>query len=320
MTAAEPAVDMAGVAKSFSGHRALEHVDLSIPTGTVLGLLGPNGAGKTTLVRILTTLLQPDAGHASVLGHDVVTESAQVRQHIGVSGQYAAVDVNLTGFENLWMVGRLYGLGRSGAAARARELLDQFRLSDVAERAVKTYSGGMTRRLDLAGALVARPRVVVLDEPTTGLDPRSRMDTWSLVRDLVSDGAAVLLTTQYLEEADQLADSIVVLNQGRVVERGTSDELKSRAGQECLEVSADIEHLDDLKDAMTLIGDGRPVVETHLCRARVSVRDRRADVSALLKLLEERDIPVLDLSLRRPTLDDVFLELTESAQTEGPSA
>jgi ABC-2 type transport system ATP-binding protein len=224
------AVEAEGLVKTFGSTRALDGIDLQIPQGTVLGLLGPNGAGKTTAVRILSTLLRPDAGRAQVAGVDVLTDPHGVRGKIGLAGQYAAVDANLTGFENLYMIGRLYGMPRRQARSRARALLTRFRLDEAAERTAKTYSGGMRRRLDLAGALVASPEVVMLDEPTTGLDPRGRLDTWEVIAELVADGAGVLLTTQYLEEADHLADTIAVIDRGRVIARGTSDELKAQVG------------------------------------------------------------------------------------------
>ncbi len=225
--ASDVAVRAEGLVKTFGSTRALDGIDLEIPTGTVLGLLGPNGAGKTTAVRILTTLLRPDSGRAWVAGHDVLAEPDAVRRSIGLSGQYAAVDENLTGFENLYMVGRLYGKNKPDARARSRELIGRFRLDEAADRPAKTYSGGMRRRLDLAGALVAEPAVVLLDEPTTGLDPRGRLDTWEVIGELVADGASVLLTTQYMEEADQLADTILVIDHGSVIESGTADQLKA---------------------------------------------------------------------------------------------
>src|SRR2546430_4228674 len=231
-SASEVGVRAEAVVKTFGSTRALDGVDLEIPTGTVLGLLGPNGAGKTTTVRILTTLLKPDSGRATVAGHDVITDPQAVRRSIGLSGQYAAVDENLTGYENLWMVARLYGMNRTDATTRARELLARFRLDEAADRPAKGYSGGMRRRLDLAGALVAEPAVVVLDEPTTGLDPRGRLETWEVIGELVAEGATVLLTTQYLEEADQLADNILVIDHGKGIAAGTADELKRRAGSE----------------------------------------------------------------------------------------
>ena len=308
------AVEARGVVKSYKAHRALDGVDLTVPTGTVLGLLGPNGAGKTTMVRVLTTLLRPDAGDVRVAGYDVVTQSADVRRSIGLSGQYAAVDESLTGYENLYLVGRLYGFKAAAARDRARELLALFRLEQAASRLLRTYSGGMRRRLDLAGALVARPPVVVLDEPTTGLDPRSRLDTWEMVRRLVDDGASVLLTTQYLEEADQLADSIVVIDRGRVVERGTSDELKARVGSERLEiVVADRADLPTLTRVLTEVGAAEPVVDDHLRRAHVLVHVGPKTLVEALKRLDAHDVRVLDVSLHRPKLDDVFLMLTDRA-------
>lgn len=305
-------VEARGIVKSFGAHRALDGVDLTIPAGTVLGLLGPNGAGKTTMVRVLTTLLTPDAGTARVAGYDVVGQADEVRGAIGLSGQYAAVDDMLTGYENLYLVGRLYGLGRAASAARARELLARFRLEQAADRLSRTYSGGMRRRLDLAGALVARPAVVVLDEPTTGLDPRSRMDTWDMVRELVADGTSVLLTTQYLEEADQLADSIVVIDRGRVVEEGTAADLKARAGAERLELAVeDADDLPALRRALEEVGAAEPVVDERLRRAHVLVNMGAKSLVEVLKRLDGEGVRVADVSLHRPTLDDVFLTLTE---------
>src|ERR1035437_4399125 len=231
-----PAISVRGLFKSYGDVVALAGVDLDVAHGTVLGLLGPNGAGKTTVVRVLTTLLQPDSGTATVLGLDVVRDSAELRQQIGLAGQYAAVDENLTGLENLTMVGRLYGAGRASAKSRGRELLERFDLTDAASRPSKTYSGGMRRRLDLAAALVAKPPVLFLDEPTTGLDPRSRLSLWEVIEGLVAEGTTVLLTTQYLDEADRLADTIAVIDRGRVIAEGTSDDLKDRVGGERLEV------------------------------------------------------------------------------------
>ncbi|MEN3301397.1 MAG: type transport system ATP-binding protein [Pseudonocardia sp.] len=297
--------------KTFGSTRALDGVDLEIPAGTILGLLGPNGAGKTTTVRVLTTLLRPDAGRAWVAGHDVVAEPQAVRRAIGLSGQYAAVDENLTGFENLYLVGRLYGMRRRPARERARELLERFNLQEAAERPSKTYSGGMRRRLDLAGALVAQPPVVVLDEPTTGLDPRGRLDTWSMISELVADGATVLLTTQYLEEADQLADSIVVIDKGRAIARGTADELKNRVGGERLQlVVADADQLPAARTVLAEVGSGEPVVDENLRRLSVPVDGGTKALVEVLRRYDGEGIEVQDVALQRPTLDDVFLSLT----------
>ncbi len=309
---AGPAISVSGMFKSYGDVHALVGVDLEVARGTVLGLLGPNGAGKTTIVRILTTLLKPDAGTAQVVGLDVVTQAAALREQIGLAGQYAAVDENLTGLENLTMVGRLYGSHRQAAKARGEELLDRFDLTDAAKRPVKTYSGGMRRRLDLAAALVAKPPVLFLDEPTTGLDPRSRLSLWEVIEDLVGEGTTVLLTTQYLDEADRLADEIAVIDHGKVIAEGTSDELKDRVGGERLEVE-----LDAASDASAAVEALAPMsdepVKTEGHTVSLSVRERSGSIVEAVKRLSEAGIGVDDLRVRRPTLDDVFLAFTGHA-------
>jgi ABC-2 type transport system ATP-binding protein len=305
------AVRVRGLVKTYGSTRALDGVDLDIPAGQVLGLLGPNGAGKTTTVRILTTLLRPDSGSAHVAGYDVLAEPDEVRQRIGLSGQYAAVDENLTGFENLYMVGRLYGRRKAAARSRARELLARFQLAEAADRPAKGYSGGMRRRLDLAGALVAEPAVVVLDEPTTGLDPGGRLDTWAVIKELVADGTTVLLTTQYLEEADQLADSIVVIDHGRVIARGTADELKAQIGGERLElVVASAADLPVTLNVLREVGTGEPSGDDHTRHAEILVDTGPKALIEALRRLDAHGITVQDVGLHRPTLDDVFLSLT----------
>ncbi|MGB7795826.1 MAG: ATP-binding cassette domain-containing protein [Pseudonocardiaceae bacterium] len=315
------AVEAEGLVKTFGSTRALDGIDLQIPQGTVLGLLGPNGAGKTTAVRILSTLLRPDSGRARVAGVDVLTDPHGVRGKIGLSGQYAAVDENLTGFENLYMISRLYGMPRGQARSRAGALITRFRLDEAAERTAKTYSGGMRRRLDLAGALVANPEVVMLDEPTTGLDPRGRLDTWEVITELVADGAAVLLTTQYLEEADQLADTIAVIDRGRVIARGTSDQLKAQVGGERLEMVLD--HAADLPEVAAVlaeIGSGEPTVDPQSRRISIVVDGGAKSLIEALRRLDLQSIPVQDVGLHRPTLDDVFLKLTgHVAESEATS-
>jgi ABC-2 type transport system ATP-binding protein len=316
----QPAVRAEGLVKTYGATRALDGVDLEIPAGKVLGLLGPNGAGKTTTVRILTTLLRPDSGRAWVAGHDVLADPEAVRRKIGLSGQYAAVDESLTGYENLWMVGRFYGFSRADAAARARELLGNFNLQEAADRPAKTYSGGMRRRLDLAGALVARPEVVVLDEPTTGLDPRGRLDTWEVIGNLVSDGATVLLTTQYLEEADRLADTIAVIDRGKLIAQGTADELKAQTGGERLElVVAEPSELQLARQVLADVGSDEPVVDEQSRRVSVLVDTGPKALIEALRRLDTESVGVLDVGLHRPTLDDVFLSLTGHAAEDEPT-
>ena len=303
-----------GLVKRYGDVIALDGLDLTVPEGTVLGLLGPNGAGKTTAVRVLTTLLIADAGSATVAGVDVFADPRGVRERIGLSGQYAAVDEYLTGFENLDMIGRLYRLGRARSRARARELLERFSLSDAGDRPVKTYSGGMRRRLDLAGSLVAAPSVLFLDEPTTGLDPRSRTEMWDVIRELVAGGTTLLLTTQYLEEADRLADEIVVIDQGRVIAQGTADELKAHVGGERIELV--VQTAGDLVPARDVLSDlaiGEVLVEDHVRRLTAPVSGGGKVLVDALGRLDAAGIEVLDVGLRRPTLDDVFLSLTGHA-------
>ena len=316
----EHAVRAEALVKTFGSTRALAGVDLAIPAGTVFGLLGPNGAGKTTTVRILTTLLRPDSGRAWVNGHDVLADPEAVRRSIGVSGQYAAVDENLTGYENLYMVGRFYGFSRASARARARELLADFQLAEAADRPSKTYSGGMRRRLDLAGALVARPAVVVLDEPTTGLDPRGRLDTWGVIGNLVAAGATVLLTTQYLEEADQLADTIAVIDRGALIAQGTADELKARIGGERLElVLAEAGELPVAARVLAEVGADEPKLDESTRKAGVLVETGPKALIEALRRLDAENVAVLDVALHRPTLDDVFLALTGHMAEEAPA-
>jgi ABC-2 type transport system ATP-binding protein len=295
--------------------RALDGVDLEVREGTVLGLLGPNGAGKTTTVRILATLLRPDAGRATVAGFDVVREAAQLRSVIGLSGQFAAVDENLTGRENLWMFGRLYQLRSPEAARRADELLEQFGLTDAADRTVKTYSGGMRRRLDLGSALIGRPRILFMDEPTTGLDPRSRLGMWDVIRDLVREGTTLLLTTQYLEEADELADSIAVVDHGVIIARGTADELKSQVGGERIEVVVrDRSAVPQAMQVLSVDCQGEVTLDEHTRRLTVPASGRGAGVLVqVVRDLDEAGIVIDDIGLRRPTLDDVFMALTGHA-------
>jgi ABC-2 type transport system ATP-binding protein len=298
--------------------RALDGVDLTAPTGTVLGLLGPNGAGKTTAVRILTTLLPADGGSARVAGLDVAAEAPKLRSRIGLAGQYAAVDENLTGFENLQMVGQLYHLPKGEPKVRATELLERFDLSEAGSRLVRTYSGGMRRRLDLAAALVARPPVLFLDEPTTGLDPRSRIGLWETIEGRVADGTTVLLTTQYLDEADRLADRISVIDHGRVIAEGSSDELKDQVGGESLEVT--LESAEQAEAAIAaLAGVCSAPPELDGVVLRVPIAERKGMIATAVERLNAAGVGIDDIAMRRPTLDDVFLKLTGHA-AEDPEA
>ncbi|MFF7978172.1 ATP-binding cassette domain-containing protein [Streptomyces sp. NPDC007901] len=306
-----------GLVKTFGDVKALDGVDLDVPEGTVLGLLGPNGAGKTTTVRCLTTLLRPDSGKAVVAGIDVLKQPDAVRRSIGLSGQFAAVDEYLTGRENLQMVGQLYQMKGKQAKARAVELLEQFHLTDAADRPTKTYSGGMRRRLDLAAALVVSPPVMFMDEPTTGLDPRNRQQLWEVIKDLVSGGTTLLLTTQYLEEADHLAHDIAVVDHGRVIAKGTSDQLKARTGGERVEVVVhEREHIPTAAEVLAGFGKGETSVEEHTRKLTVPVTGGAKLLAEVIRELDTRGIEIDDIGLRRPTLDDVFLSLTGHAAEE----
>jgi oleandomycin transport system ATP-binding protein len=311
------AIETHGLVKRFGKTTALAGVDLTARTGSVLGLLGPNGAGKTTAVRILATLLRPDAGSATVSGCDVVRDAHQVRQLIGLTGQYASVDEGLSGTNNLIMIGRLLGLSRPSARARAAELLGRFELTDAAGRPAKTYSGGMRRRLDLAASLVGRPRVLYLDEPTTGLDPHSRNEVWGMMRQLVADGTTVLLTTQYLEEADQLAHDIAVIDHGKVIARGTPDELKASTGRQVLEVTpasrADLSAAAELLERLT---GATPTIGVESGQVSVQV-ERGSALPPIIRAFDDRSIELAEFALRRASLDEVFLALTGHRAEEG---
>jgi ABC-2 type transport system ATP-binding protein len=314
------AVQAEGLTKRFGKTEALRGVDIEIERGTVLGVLGPNGAGKTTAVRILTTLIPPDEGRATIDGLDVVRDSQKVRARIGLTGQYAAVDERLTGMENLTHVGRLFHLDRSTVRQRSTELLGRFDLSDAADRVVKGYSGGMRRRLDIAMSLIGRPSVLFLDEPTTGLDPRSRAAMWELIDELVREGTTTLLTTQYLDEADRLANRIAVIDHGLVIAEGTSEELKLRSGGERLEVM--LTSRDDLADAVIILGPfghgGPPLVDDVEPKVTIPLERSLGIVPEVVRALDAAGIKVEDVVVRRPTLDDVFFSLTgHAAEDEG---
>lgn len=310
----QEAIVAEGLVKTFGSVRALDGVDVSVPTGTVLGLLGPNGAGKTTCVRVLTTLLRPDSGRAIVAGHDVLKDPDAVRRSIGLSGQFAAVDEYLTGRENLRMVGELYQLGSRDAKRRASELLTQFDLAEAADRPTKTYSGGMRRRLDLAAALVVSPPVMFMDEPTTGLDPRNRMALWRVIEELVAGGTTLMLTTQYLEEADHLANDIAVVDHGKVIARGTADQLKAKVGGERVEVVVhDAARIGEACEMLTAFGKGDLGVMKLQRRITVPVTGGAKLLAEIIRELDTHGIEIDDIGLRRPTLDDVFISLTGHA-------
>ncbi|WP_053202118.1 ATP-binding cassette domain-containing protein [Jiangella muralis] len=323
MTTNDAAIAAQGLRKRYGQSYALDGLDLTVERGVVHGLLGPNGAGKTTAVRILSTLLSFDEGSARVAGHDVVAEADEVRRRIGLTGQYAAVDETLSGRQNLVMFGRLYHLSPRQAKRRADELLEQFALTDAADRSGRTYSGGMRRRLDLAASLILAPEVLFLDEPTTGLDPRSRNDVWDAVRSLVAGGTTVLLTTQYLEEADQLAGRISVIDTGRVVAEGTADELKARIGGDRIEVVVrDAEQLGAAAAVVARIGTAEPELDADTRRVSAPVADRMAALTDAVRELQAAGVAAEDIGLRRPTLDEAFLHLTghQATATEETAA
>ena len=303
-------VDVRDVVVHFGDVHAVDGVSLTIPRGSVYGLLGPNGAGKTTLIRVLATLLKPDAGHVTVAGVDVIAEPTRARAHIGLAGQFAAVDEYQTGRENVQMVGRLYGLSAAESRTRTNEVLRRINLLDAADRRVGTYSGGMRRRLDLAASLVGRPEVMFLDEPTTGIDPRSRQELWELIQDLVDGGTTVLLTTQYLEEADRLADRIGVINHGRIISEGTADELKDQLGTGVVEIGVEAEQRDQVLAMLADVGDGEATWDHERRRVRLPARDGSRTLMAVTRALDANGVDPRDLAIHRPTLDDVFLALT----------
>lgn len=314
-------IDVQGISKSFGQTLALDRVDIEVQAGTVLGLLGPNGSGKTTLVRVLTTLLRPDAGTASVAGYDVVRDAVSLRSMIGLAGQFAAVDEMLTGRENLELVGLLYHLGKAERKRRAHEVLERLSLADVGDRLVRTYSGGLRRRLDLGASLVGRPAVLILDEPTTGLDPATRIDLWQFIADLVTGGTTVLLTTQYLEEADRLANQIVVIDHGRVIAQGTSTQLKAQLGSDLLEVTlADPGRLEEAARLLADLGNGAPTIDHVRRLVSVPSTGKARTVIEAARRLQDRDIELEDIMLRRPSLDDVFLTLTGHSGVPGVPA
>ncbi len=310
----ENAIVVKNLQKSFKNLKVLKGIDFEVKRGSILALLGPNGAGKTTTIRILSTLLAPDGGQASIDGYDVVKEAAKVKGVIGLTGQYAAVDDYLTATENLYMIGRLYRLGVTDTKIRSKELLNQFDLEGAASRIVKTYSGGMRRRLDLAMSLIASPPVLFLDEPTTGLDPRSRLTMWAIIKKLAASGTTILFTTQYMDEADQLADKIVVIDDGKVIAEGTSDSLKGKVGSDRLEVT--IKNKNDFEEAVGLV-DGKSLQsDSERLALSIATKGGVHDLREILKKFEEKEIEVESVSLHRPTLDDVFLSLTGHTATK----
>ena len=313
-------VEVEGIARSFGETRALAGVDVSVPEGAVVALLGPNGAGKTTLIRILSTLIEPDAGTATVAGFDVVKQPTAVRRSIGLAGQYAAVDETLTGRENLEMVGRLSRLSKSLAAERAAEVLDRVSLNDAADRQLKTYSGGMRRRIDLGAGLVARPRVLLLDEPTTGLDPANRLDLWAFLRELVNEGSTILLTTQYLEEADHLAEDVVVVDHGLVIAHGTPTELKQGLATDVLDVTVEDGAIERVGELLVGVGTEKPSIDREARKVSLAVDGGAASLVEAVRRLDEEHIELIDITVRRPSLDDVFLALTGHSTTDGTAA